>query len=306
MMMTRSATARVTATILGLDGQLAAGAAWRISDGFATIGTVSKDGRFVADALRPGAYTLIARLGDATGRLEFSVDGRDLPDLVLRLAPTSTTTITLSGRVVFDGTTLAPPAKLAGSVRVNLMAPGQMGPLSATTGADGTFTIAGIDPGRYQMRVVLLNQPPAGSAPSWHLKTAMLKGKDVSDAALDLALGENPGDVVVTFTDRPSSLSGTLQDANGRIAPGYYVVVFSTDKSFWRSGARRLPAPARVGTDGAFRFTNLPSGTYHLVALTEVSQSDLYDEAFLEALTSSALQITLAEGEQKTQPLRIK
>ena len=110
----------------------------------------------------------------------------------------------------------------------------------------------------------------------------------------------------MTFTDRPSSLSGTLQDATGRIAPGYYVVVFSTDKSFWRAGARRLPEPARVATDGTFRFTNLPAGTYHLVALIEVSQSDLSDEAFLEALKPSAVLITLAEGEQKTQPLIIK
>jgi len=306
LMMMRSATARVTATILGLDGKLAAGAAVRISDGFATIGTSSRDGRFVANALRPGAYTLIARLGDATGTIDFSVDGRDLPDLVLRLSPTSATTITLSGRVVFDGATLAPPASLAGSVRVNLMTPRQMGPLSATTGADGTFTIAGIDPGRYQMRVSLLNQPPARTGPSWQLKSAVINGKDVSDALLDLALGEKLSDVVVTFTDHPSSLSGTLQDATGRVAPGYYVVVFSTDKSFWRAGARRLPDPARVATDGAFRFTNLPAGTYHLVALTEVSQSDLYDEAFLEALKPSALLITLAEGEQKTQSLIIK
>jgi hypothetical protein len=306
LMMTRSATARVSATILGLDGQPAAGAAVRFSDGFGTIGIISQDGRYVANSLRPGAYTLMARLGDATGTIDFSVDGRDIPDLVLRLAPISATTITLSGRVVFDGTSLAPPASLAGSARVDLMTPRQMGPLSATIGADGTFTIAGIDPGRYQMRVSLLNQPPARTGPSWQLKAAMVKGKDVSDALLDLALGENLGDVVVTFTDRPSSLSGRLQDATGRVAPGYYVVVFSTDKSFWRVGARRLPAPARVATDGTFRFTNLPAGTYHLVALTEVSQSDLYDEAFLEALKPSALLITLAEGEQKTQPLTIK
>src|SRR4029434_2418915 len=86
LMMTRSATARVSATILGLDGQPAAGAAVRISDGFATIGIISPDGRYVANSLRPGAYTLAARLGDATGTLDFAVDGRDLPDLVFRLA----------------------------------------------------------------------------------------------------------------------------------------------------------------------------------------------------------------------------
>ena len=82
--------------------------------------------------------------------------------------------------------------------------------------------------------------------------------------------------------------------------------MFSTDKSFWRAGARRLPEPARVAADGAFRFTNLPPGTYHLVASTEVSQSDLDDEAFLEALKPWPLLITLAEDEQKTQPLTIK
>jgi len=306
LMMTRSATARVSATILGLDGQPAAGAAVRISDGFQTIGILSPDGRYVANSLRPGAYTLMARLGDATGTINFPVDGRDIPDLILRLSPISTATITLSGRVVFEGTTLAPPASLAGTVRVNLTTPRQMSPLGATTGADGTFTIAGIDAGRYQMRVFLQNQPPARTGLSWQLKAAMIKGKDVSDALLDLAVGENLSDVVVTFTDRPSSLSGTLQDATGRIAPGYYVVVFSTDKSFWRAGARRLPEPARVATDGTFRFANLPAGTYHLVALTEVSPSDLHDEAFLEALKPSALLITLADGEQKTQPLTIK
>ena len=172
LMMTRSATARVSATILGLDGQPAAGAAVRISDGFATIGTLSPDGRYVANSLRPGAYTLDRAAGRRERNDRFSVDGRDLPDLVLRLSPISAATITLSGRVVFEGTTLAPPASLAGTVRVNLMTPRQMGPLSATTGADGTFTLAGIDPGRYQMRVLLLNQPPARAGPSWQLKAA--------------------------------------------------------------------------------------------------------------------------------------
>jgi protocatechuate 3,4-dioxygenase beta subunit len=177
LMMTRSPTARVAVTLMGLDGQPAAGAAVRISDGFATTGTVSKDGRFVANSLRPGAYTLIARLGNATGTIDFSVNGRDLPDLVLQLSPASATTITLSGRVVFDGSSLAPPTSLAGSVRVNLMTPRQMSPLTATIGADGRFTIAGIDPGRYQMRVLLLNQPAVSTGPSWQLKSAMLQGR---------------------------------------------------------------------------------------------------------------------------------
>jgi hypothetical protein len=305
LVMTRSPRARVTVKILGVDGQPAVGANVRFSDGFGTRGLTSPDGGFVENSLAPGRYALMARLGDATGTLDFSVEGRNLDDLVLQLSPVSTTMITLAGRVAFEGTTLAPPANLEGNVRVTLTGPALTGTFAATTRADGSFALS-VAPGRYQMLVALPNQPAVTPGPSWQLKAAIVNGKDASDTVLDLATGDNFGDIIVTFTDRVSSLSGTLQDAAGRIAPGYYVVVFSTDRSFWRAGARRLPEPVRVGTDGSFRFANLPAGSYHLAALTEVNRLELYDEAFLEALKPSALLVTLADGEQKTQALAIK
>jgi hypothetical protein len=81
---------------------------------------------------------------------------------------------------------------------------------------DGTFTISGVEPGRYRLQVSLAGQPAAG--PAWHVKSAMLNGHDASDSFVDLAAGLNPTEVVVTFTDRPGELSGRLRDASGRPA----------------------------------------------------------------------------------------
>jgi len=303
LVLSRQPTARITATILGLDGQPAAGATVRFSDGFGTFGIVTPDGRFGAPDLLPGQYTLSARAGNASATMNISVSGRDIPDLVLRLQPAGATTVTLSGRTAFDAATLTPPTSLTG-VRVSLVGAKPTGPLTATANADGTFTIVGIEPGRYRLQVSLAAQAPSGSGPTWQVKSAMVNGKDASDTFVDLALGQDLSDVVVTFTDHPGELSGTLQYASGRPAPGYYVVVFSTDRSYWRQRGRRSPSPVRVGTDGNFRFANLPAGVYFLAALTDVNQSDV-DEVFLTQLATAALSITLADGEKRIQNLSV-
>jgi hypothetical protein len=101
-------------------------------------------------------------------------------------------------------------------------------------------------------------------------------------------------------------LSGHLLDSLGRPAPGYYVVVYSTDRAMWGQSPRRKPAPVRTTADGSFKFTGLPAGKYYVATLTEVDQTDLTDSTFLQSLIPSAIQVTLADGEKKTQELRLR
>jgi hypothetical protein len=61
----------------------------------------------------------------------------------------------------------------------------------------------------------------------------------------------------------------------------------------------------RPGTDGTFTTTDLPAGEYYMAALTDVERDDLADPAFLEALVAASVRVTLAEGENKVQDLRI-
>jgi hypothetical protein len=111
-------------------------------------------------------------------------------------------------------------------------------------------------------------------------------------------------DVVATFTDLHTELSGTLQAATGVPAPEYDVVVFSSDRSFWRAPWRRVRS-TQPATDGHFAFHDLPSGDYLLAALTDVEPSDLADAVFLDGLVPVAVAVHLGEGETMTQNLRI-
>jgi hypothetical protein len=61
----------------------------------------------------------------------------------------------------------------------------------------------------------------------------------------------------------------------------------------------------RPATDGQFAVRDLPAGDYYIAALTDVAPEDLGDATFLAGLVSSAVKVTLAEGEKKTQDLRI-
>jgi len=181
--------------------------------------------------------------------------------------------------------------------------------------ADGTFSVPGVDPGGYSLNATIAAPAPArgttppaaptpAAAPIWFLKSAMLDGKDVADVALELAAHQQLTGVVITMTDRATDLSGTLLDAAGRPAPGYYVVVFSQDESMWTQGSRRLPAPVRAATDGKYRFAGLPPGSYYLATLTSVDQNDLADATFLKQIAASAIVVTLTDGERKTQDLK--
>jgi hypothetical protein len=138
----------------------------------------------------------------------------------------------------------------------------------------------------------------------WTLKSVMAGGRDVADTGIEVR--ENVSNVIVTFTDRPSELSGTVFDQAGRVTPEFPIVVFSIDKTYWISGSRRV-TQARPASDGTFRVTGLPAGEYFVCAVTAVEQSELADPAFLEQLAASSykIRITIRAGEKTVQDLKL-
>src|SRR5207245_3613943 len=95
--------------------------------------------------------------------------------------------------------------------------------------AQGNFTFPNITPGRYRFSGVSgaatgrgaaggsIPGPPAiGSGPpaiNWSLKSAAIKGRETLDAGLDIKPSETVTEAVLTFTSRPTMLTGALQDA---------------------------------------------------------------------------------------------
>lgn len=141
--------------------------------------------------------------------------------------------------------------------------------------------------------------------PGWTLRSEVIGAKDVLDAPFDVAAGAaSLPPAVITFTDRHTSLSGTIQAPAPQAASAYTIIVVAADRALWRQGARRLRV-VRAGTDATFLIKDLPPGEYLIAALSDFQPDDLLDPAFFDQLAPDALRITLGDGEQKIQNLRI-
>lgn len=310
---------------------------------FNARGYTVADGTFSIPAVKPGAYTLIVRAAPRSGAEpsagtgvpgppaattgaagtpaqwaseQITVSGRDVSDVTLTLRPGATVT----GHIVYDATTKTPPVDLSKTPLALLPAPtgtglsdlvGALtgsGSMPPAIGRDGIFSFRGVAPGRYRLNTPLATVPLAGmsmlSAGGWTLKSVMAGGRDIADATLDILPGADVSGIVVTFTDRPSEIAGTVFDAAGRATPGFPIVVFSTDRANWTIGSRRVQT-VRPSSDGRYKIVGLPAGEYFLCSVTTVDRTELYDSGFLEPLSGIAFKIVIADGEKKTQDLKL-
>lgn len=295
-------TATVYGTVLAPDGSPIGGVQVAVMEPTSTSGGVFRtlrsglDGEFAIGGIPPGRYLVQASAypsGDS-GQLEVVVDGRDVP-ASLTLVPG----VSISGRIVFDGTTPPPPFN---TVLTLLWRRPQ--PLFGGYGVDhlpgGRLVLSRVPAGMYTLRIN--GRPPAG----WILRSVMLNGVDVSDIPFEVRPHEDLDGFVITLTDRPAEISGTLQTGEGEPAPGYVLVVFSADPQYWVAGTRRTQQ-VRPDATGRFVARDLPAGDYLIAAVTDLEDGQWHDRVFLAELAASGpIRITLAEGDRKVQDIRIQ
>jgi Carboxypeptidase regulatory-like domain len=213
------------------------------------------------------------------------------------------TGLRVSGRVEFEGSADKPaPDQLSRTPVMFEPVDGQMDRGTTPPGridAKGQFTSYGLPAGRYYVR--------SGAPTGWTLKGAFLGERDVSDVPLDLD-STDVADVILTFTDRPASLSGTVQLTERAARDGVAVIVFPADSKAWvETGAnpRRMRKVATTDT-GAYDVKALPAGAYFVAAISETVAGDWQDPAFLEQLATSATHVQIDHGEKATQSLRLQ
>jgi len=258
-------------------------------------------GSFAFRGVLPGEYRVVARAaspqeGVSWALADVRVTESGIANVGLDLRPG----LRLSGRLAFDSLTQAPPSDLS-AVQLRLVevtgavSAGQAG--RSRGRADGTFELSDILPGTYVVR-------SSFEVAGWWLRSVIVDGRDVLDVPLEIGPASDVSGAVVTFTDRHSELTGTLQAAAGVPASEYFVVVFPTERAYWRPGARRIRS-ARPSTEGRFAFRDLPAGDYLIAALTDVEPADLGDAFVLEQLLATAVPVRLEDGESTVQNLRI-
>jgi hypothetical protein len=316
------ATVRVSGTLLGGAGPagmvslrlIPAGVEDIAGEAVAPTSVSDASGAFTFAAVLPGQYTLRgsgpsvppgpSRAGERQWlAMPIAVAGDDVDGVVAVMH----SALRITARLEFEGATPRPTAQ---SQR-----PGQFTPPPFTLesddlassmvggigggmldGAGEQMTLGGFAGGTYRVRV-------AASPPGWMFKSAMLNGVDVSETPFEFT--RDIPDLVLTYTDRWSGMSGVVQ---GQGAAGATVLAFTTNPQAWDNTAanpRRIKS-TRANAKGEFGLSSVPPGDYYVMAIAEDPGPEWRDPKTLEALARQATQVSIAEGEHKTLDLRVK
>jgi hypothetical protein len=231
--------------------------------------------------------------------MDVSIDGRNLTNVLLSLQPG----MTVTGQIVFDGTTQQPPTDLT-RARVTLMpfnpAPALRTVVTSAAGrvdTAGRFTIPNVVPGRYRLS-------GSSGASGWFVESAVVAGQDTVDFPVEIRANQNVTGASITFTDRQTAFTGTVVNERNEPVSAYTIVVYAADPRYWTGLSRRIQT-ARPGTDGRFTFRNLPPGDYRLATVFDPEPGAWLDPTYLQQLDSSATRLSLTAGEQKVQDIRV-
>lgn len=223
---------------------------------------------------------------------------------------------TVSGRVVFEGTSEPPPAPTtAGGVRVGFNSfDGSLCQVGRNTPQPGwTFTVEGII-GTCRVQFF-------GNIPKWSVKAIVHGDTDLMDRPVTFA-SEQWKNVQIILTDKRTDLTMHVTDEQGNATRDYAALIFSTDKTRWDSNSSRyirsfVPPPVApngvsVGANGGSSTVlaspptgssamtdtigGMPAGEYYVVALEDIDQESSRDPDVLEQLSRGASRITLVEG----------
>ncbi|HEV3330571.1 MAG TPA: carboxypeptidase regulatory-like domain-containing protein [Bryobacteraceae bacterium] len=206
-----------------------------------------RGGEFSFEGILPGDYIIEAKpAAETEGRRSLvgcepiSVGQADVDRLVLQMKPA----IELSGRVIIDGAPVSswPQVTLTPTEGLNY-------PDGPMIGADGRFTVTGLEPMQYHVTV---NPIP----PPLYLKSLRFNGLPLN-SDIDLA-GAPAGSLEIVIGYGTSSMSGVVSDLNGPAGPA--VTVVAERKSQFP------PRFAQTDESGRFSFSGMPPGEYFLVA----------------------------------------
>lgn len=335
------ATARVDGSVHNPDGSPAAGAQLTllrksaVSDDpgllaqLASLGVAApastaraaSDGAFSLKNVQPGQYALMARTSNAPGRpggvpvaagsqgptgpsgppgptmwavTDVRADGADVQGIALTLSPG----LTLAGRFAFESRTqqVPPPGIQVSLAAVGVGGTGASIGTAMTLGGNTSFSLTGLIPGTYRLSVLLS---------AWVLKSAMLNGRDVADVPFEVKASDDLSGLVLTVTDSAADVSGVVYDAAGHPTSDLSILLFATNRAFWSQTSRRIWSPVRASTAGRFAFTNVSAGDYYLAAVSDVEPNAWFNPGFLDEIIPTAIRISVAEGEHKTQDVRV-
>jgi hypothetical protein len=212
----------------------------------------------------------------------------------------------VSGRVVWEGASprssqlTGTPSVHASSVDSLVSYFGFVSDPSADGSLDdeGRFRLGGLR-GRIHLDV--------SSPPNWMLKSVIVDGRDFTEVPLDLADRPSIDDVVITLSDKMTTVSGGVTDSRGAPLNSYVVVILpAEEKESARDFFYHYIRAARPDTNGRFETRGLKPGRYVALAIETLEQGRQFAPEFQRQLRSrSPREFTIKEGESLSLDLRL-
>jgi hypothetical protein len=218
----------------------------------------------------------------AVGRLPVHVGGEDVDHLVMPLGDGAV----LQGTIRMEGAREA--ARIPGKLWIRLLPDGDApsSPVSRMIGDDGTFNVFPILPDAYVVDV-------SGLPDGVYLKFVRFEGQDVGRGRLDLTAGKG-GTLDLVLSSKAATISGTVRGANGEIARGAPVRLWSPTG---------MVESVTADENGNFRVGRLGPGEYYVLAWDEVDP-ELDDATLLKRLEKQATSVNVEEGGRQTIDLK--
>ena len=244
--------------------------------------------RFLARPLRQGKPSYWISQPITVGR-------EDVIDLTVELRPA----LRVAGRIErrSGGDQATPTPRMGGvAFETAFSEPGQF--FAEVDREELTFSTVGAG-GRYIARPV--------ENGGWFVQSITLDGKDLTDRVFDLQ--SDATSFVITYTDRPAKVSGTVTDERSAPSATAVVLAFPVDQQRWSGygGSPRTLKSTLTTPGGIYTFAHLPPGDYYLIAVEGAAADGWQDPNRLEALASRATRLSIAPGDSlKTLDLRVR
>jgi len=266
---------------------------WMSEAGFEAAWTTTDDrGAFTFLGVPPGQYVIESRADTRWVRAPVSVTNTPVVDLSLTAHPN----LRVSGRIRFAGTSPAPSPGAGALNLIDLRRAVQ--PPSVALMPDGQFSVQGCEPGAYAIDAPTLTVQGV----SWTVVSITGAGRDLLKQPLDLDM--DVSDLVVTFTDHPTEITGAVRTAAPVTEP-LAVVVFPADYSAAAdTGMFALRTATVAVASDRYVVDGLPPGHY-LMAAIPASDLAVWDAPrLLQVVASQASAVTLTDRAHVTLDLK--
>lgn len=161
-----------------------------------------------------------------------------------------------------------------------------------TTGTGQDFSISGLRPGKYWIRL----DNPTG----WHIKSVRWQQRDVSGIPMEIDTSDIEG-LVVEVAPEAAIVECSVNTGPDSSHHDWVVVLFPSNKLRWTDSGLNPPdfRVQSLGSDGTTRFTDVPPGQYYVAAAFSaggVRHAIQMNPEALARLSESASQVSVPPG----------